>query len=359
MMEQTIDISSFQRQNISNHSEELRPNCVLPASPYITEPQAVKVTRLGIEIGAALVGIIGNLLVTVLAPRGRKLRSADGLYVRSLAIADLGILTVNFSIAVIREQSPVHWPIGKEMCYFLYPFSEVFHGACVWSIAAIALDRYRGIIHRRHQSAQSAKVSIAAIWLGSFGIFVVPLFFIVRYVETECKEVCMFEWPAPLMHHIYIGMDAMLLYFVPLGLISYTYLIITAEIRTSSMLHKRMGQQQSARKKEEIRRVKQNSRTARLLTHLVIVFTITMLPLNAFRLVVLSWDGFANHQLFLVFFNIAVLGVVINSAADPIVYSIVSKDFISNLRCQCRSFKGFGSVMRKNRASASSRQTQL
>ncbi|XP_032239802.2 neuromedin-U receptor 2 [Nematostella vectensis] len=308
-------------------------SCSLLPSPYLVEHPALAATRLSVEAGAAIVGVLGNILVCVLATRMRILGPSDGLYIRSLAISDLGILLVNFPIAVIKEQSPLNWPIGRVMCYVLYPVSEMFHGACIWSIVAIAIERYRIIVHNTHPSLTATKLTILSIWLGAFALFVVPLLFIVCYEVHPCGTLCLFKWPN-MMHNSYIVLDICLLYLLPLMAILFTYARITRELNKSTTLHRHLASVLEARKDEELERVRQNARTKQLLTALVWVFTITMLPLNLFRLVFICWKDFSKHRLFLVFYNVSVLGVVVSSAADPIIYSIITRAFIASLMCK-------------------------
>lgn len=300
---------------------------------YITEPRPVLILRLTVESLAAFLGVVGSILVCLVVPKGDKARSAGSLYMISLAIADLLILVVNFPIAVIKEQSPRRWLLGKEMCYALYPLLEMFHAACIWSIVAIAVERYRGIICTRRQSQKSVKLTIAAIWFGSFTLFVTPLLFIITYSENKMGTFCFLNWPNQLLAVIYNSVDIILLYVLPLAIISFTYVRITREINASSVLHKRLSKSAKVRRNEELKRVKQNTRTKKLLTPLVVVFTITMFPINAFRVAVLCLESFTQHRLFLIFYNICVIGVVLNSVADPIIYSIVTKDFLSRLKC--------------------------
>jgi len=271
---------------------------------YIKEPYVVEVLRLTVFGCAAFVGVVGSIIVCLLAPRGNRMRSTGSLYIRSLAVADIAILLVNFPIAIIKEQSPLYWPLGKEVCFVFYPLIEMFHGACIWSIVAIAVERYRGIIHTKRQSLRSIRMTVALIWVGSFVLLVIPLLFLVRYVQNPHGTFCGFAWPSPIMHVVYNIMDAVVLYVLPLVIISFTYLHITRAINVSSLLHKKLSMSAKVRRDEEMKRVKQNARTKKLLTPLVLVFTITMLPVNAFRIVVICWESFVHHKLFLIFYNI-------------------------------------------------------
>ena len=63
-----------------------------------------------------------------------------------------------------------------------------------------------------------------------------------------------------------------------------------------------------------------------------------MLPLNALRILLLFSDDFLNDKYFLVAYNVCVIGVVINSASDPVIYSIVSNDFRVELKAMLFRF---------------------
>jgi len=118
---------------------------------YVEEPHFVKILRLVLVGSLATLGVLGNVWVIV---QLCKQRSPLTCFICNLAVADLGILTLSFPIAIIKEQMPTNWPLGLFGCHYLYPMTEVFHGASVWSIAAIAAERYRGIrqIRRNNKS---------------------------------------------------------------------------------------------------------------------------------------------------------------------------------------------------------------
>jgi hypothetical protein len=121
-------------------------NFTFPVSsyPYVNEPHSVKLFRLSLVSLLAILGFFGNLWVSVQVFQ-RSSRSPVAYYIRNLALADMGVLSLSFPIAIIKEQMSSNWPLGSVFCHYLYPFTEVFHGASIWSIAAIAAERYRGM----------------------------------------------------------------------------------------------------------------------------------------------------------------------------------------------------------------------
>lgn len=315
-------------------------------SAYFEEPFALMVARLTFELTIAFAGLVGNIVVSFVISRQRKFRSGLKLFIRNLAFADIGILAISFPIAVVKEQLPLHWPFGKVVCLYFYPLAEVFHGVSVWSIAAIAVERYRKITTITgarcsvYISTKPLKWGIFVIWFVSFLVVAFPLLFVMEFVENPSEIHCVVAW-SHTMHNVYIISLTIFWYLLPLGIIVFTYAKISRQIQQSDDFHRSSIKRRSREKKpqdsnvrftEEEKRMRQNSKAKKILTPIVLVFTISMLPLNVLRVLLLFWEEFFFEKFFWLIYNICVIGVVINSAADPMIYSIVSKDFRLQLK---------------------------
>lgn len=313
---------------------------------YYEEPAVLMISRLTFEVTLAFVGLVGNAMVSFIISRQRKFRSGLKLFIRNLAFADIGILAISFPIAVVKEQMPLYWPFGKVVCLYFYPLAEVFHGVSVWSITAIAIERYRkiatmkGARNSSYITTKPIKWGIFLIWLISFLVVSLPLLFVMNFVEHNTGIFCVVNWSRTL-HNIYIISLAIFWYLLPLGIIVFTYVKISRQIQQSNEFHRSSIKQRSRDRKlndsvmrftEEAKRMRQNSKAKKVLTPIVLVFTISMLPLNVLRVLLLFWEEIAFEKYFLLIYNVCVIGVVINSAADPLIYSIVSKDFRSELK---------------------------
>ena len=73
--------------------------------------------------------------------------------------------------------------------------------------------------------------------------------------------------------------------------------------------------------------MRQVEKTKQILTPLVLVFVVTMLPSNMFRLMMVYIPGLSSNKYFFVFYNIFVTLTVANSAANPLIYCLVSREF--------------------------------
>lgn len=335
--------------NVQNNNSDGEDN-ISPAmnQAYYEEPFVLMVARLTFEVMLAFMGLVGNITVSFVISRQRKFRSGLKLYIRNLALADIGILAISFPIAVVKEQLPLHWPFGKVVCLYFYPLAEVFHGVSVWSITAIAIERYRkittsnGFRYSTYISTKPLKWGIVVIWIVSFLVVTFPLLFVMNFVENATETYCDVVW-SHAVHSVYIISLTIFWYLLPLAIIVFTYAKITRQIQQSNNFHRSSIKRRSREKNvrdprismrfaEEEKRMRQNSKAKKLLTPIVLVFTISMLPLNFLRVLLLFWEEFFFEKFFWLIYNICVIGVVINSASDPLIYSIVSKDFRLELK---------------------------
>lgn len=340
----------MEEPSIDNFTEEIDSSPTMNQL-YFEEPAVLMITRLTIEVTLAFMGLVGNTVVSFVISRQHRFRSGLKLFIRNLAFADIGILAISFPIAVVKEQLPFYWPFGRVICLYFYPLAEVFHGVSVWSITAIAIERYRkittikGARNSTYISTKSLNWGLLAIWLISFLVVSLPLLFVMDFMEnnteTSTEIFCVVAW-SHTIHSIYIISLAIFWYLLPLVIIVFTYVKISREIQQSNEFHKtsirrrsrqrNLEDSRNTRLTMEAKRMRQNSKAKKILTPIVLVFTISMLPLNALRVMLLFWEELAFEKHFLLIYNVCVIGVVINSAADPLIYSIVSKDFRSELK---------------------------
>ncbi|KAK3740038.1 hypothetical protein QZH41_005153 [Actinostola sp. cb2023] len=309
---------------------------------------ALKVTKLTLQVVIALVGVVGNLLVCIVITKRANMKTTMNLYLRNLAIADLGVLLVTFPLLAIAEHGTSGFPFGRFFCLYINPATEIFYGASTWSITVIAIERYRNIISlprsfaTRAESSKKVTLNILLIWLISFIVVAVPMYPIIVYHEVT--RACYPDWPhfaEGLMIKVYVIVIAVFWYLLPLGIITCTYMKISNKLKQSTIFHKEMHGEDSAKsnliKEEERQRLKQNKKAKRILTPLVLVFVITMLPFNIFRFAAAFSYQFHSNKFYYLYASVCGLFMVINSAVDPIIYYISSKEFRKVLQPMLRS----------------------
>ena len=325
-------IKEHLKRNIMNSSRDDGTVSDQDFRLYI-EPFGAQLVRFVLDGLIFIVGVLGNGLVCVVVVKENLLRSLAYCLIFNLAISDLGVLLFSLPFAVFRLELN-SWPLGAIGCRVLYPLSDIFHGASIATITAIAVFRYRGIVSgnsvgKTSSALKKAKLVILLIWLLSFVLFVVPLFFAMNYATMQGgKTYCFPTFPLDLYYKLYQAETVLLTYLLPLAVITLTYVRIRRRLRESIALHVQIRQQSgspSSRLKRQHLSEK-NYKALKVLTPVVVVFSVTMFPYNVYRVV----DIFLDTSQFvyqLVFFKLCVLFFVCNSSANPLIYALFSEEF--------------------------------
>lgn len=307
------------------------------------ELSLVDILKLGLEVLLAMFGVAGNVLVAFVISGLGKRKSTTDLFLLNLAVADLGILLLSFPLIAIRENVPLDWPLGEFFCLYLYPVPDIFHGASVWFIAVVAVQRYWEVVllrkpirNKSNTGKNTATFVAACVWLSSFLLFCLPLYFIVKYKEiTTGGKLCGPYWPSWIVAQVYTVFLTILSYILPLIVISWTYLSVSRTLRRSSRFLEDMkrdqygveGDEPSFLRKVKTGRLRQNKRAKRILTPVVLVCAITMLPLTILRLTVVVWPAVADQEYYDYLIYIVTVFVMLNSSVNPVIYSVASKKF--------------------------------
>ena len=329
--------------------------------PYgYQEPFGAKLFKLILEVIIGLFGVIGNIFVCIVILKTAKLRSSTYYFICSLAIADIGVLLVCLPFAVIKQELVTDWPFGEGFCLYIYPATEIFFGASIWSITVIAIERYRIIVVNRPKietrnstKRRCAWMVIVAIWFGNFLLAGIPVYNVIQYYANDEMKVCYSDWsfggkePKEALHIAYMLALTIFWYIFPLGAISFTYFAISRKIKERAQFLARIGARNTCEmeapendrarlRHDDKSRMRKNAKAQRILTPLVLVFAVSMFPLNLFRIIMISWREFTELEYYWVLYDIMVFFTISNSASNPIIYTVVSNEFRA----------GFGSLMR-------------
>lgn len=319
-------------------------NITLPQRSPVLEPKVAQVFRLCFSALICSSGIMGNVLVCIITLCNRKAKFSVNYYVLNLAIADLGALIVCYPLTLVKAAAPLNWPLGKFFCKVLYPLSDIFYGASIGSIVAIAIDRYGAIVHslRPRQSLQAAKRAILLVWILAFVGIVLPLLFVMTYTEgrpVKGNVDCTPHWPGWLQFALYVCSQALFWYVLPLCIILWAYRKIAAKINESKTLHKSLKEEykpsinRKPNNSKDNKKVDPNTKALKILVPIVVVFAVTMLPFHVYRVCQVFIKNFYNllEYPWLVY-NFGTIFLLTNSSANPLIYSLVSKDFRRNFK---------------------------
>ncbi|OXB54078.1 hypothetical protein ASZ78_005590 [Callipepla squamata] len=164
------------------------------ANQFIQPPWQVALWAVAYTL-IVVVSVVGNVVVMWIILAHKRMRTVTNYFLVNLAFAEASMsafnTVVNFTYAIHNE-----WYYGLLYCKFhnFFPIAAVF--ASIYSMTAIALDRYMAIIHplQPRLSATATKVVIGVIWLLAF-LLAFPQGYYSVMEELPGRLVCLVAWP--------------------------------------------------------------------------------------------------------------------------------------------------------------------
>ncbi|XP_022800020.1 substance-P receptor-like [Stylophora pistillata] len=220
--------------NYPNNSSYPNASLSGSSSPEL-EPRYAVTLLLTLSAIICSIGVLGNILVVIITGANRVSKTAVNKYILNLAIADIGVLAISYPLTFEQVAVPENWPLGRFVCKFVYPFTEIFPCASIGSIVAIAIDRHTAIVRgmTAYRSRTIAKWVILAIWITSFMSSAFPIYLVMEYKESNGTVKCAPEFPSSTTEAGYKFSMAIFWYVIPLFLILWAYRQIACKIRDS------------------------------------------------------------------------------------------------------------------------------
>ncbi|XP_042341574.1 tachykinin receptor 3a [Plectropomus leopardus] len=173
------------------------------------------------------VAVFGNLIVIWIILAHKRMRTVTNYFLLNLAFSDASMAAFNTLINFVYAAHG-EWYFGEAYCKFhnFFPVTSVF--ASIYSMTAIAVDRYMAIIHplKPRLSAKATTGVIVCIWSLAV-VLAFPLCYFSTIKALPRRTLCYVAWPRmaddPFMYHIIV---TVLVYVLPLGVMGITYTIV-------------------------------------------------------------------------------------------------------------------------------------
>lgn len=291
-------------------------------SQDLYEPSLGIVILLAICYGGISLGsVLGNTLVIYMVIRSRRMKTITNFFIANLALSDvvIGTFSIPFQFQAALLQ---RWNLPEIMCSLCPFFQNVSVNTSIFTLIAIALDRYNAIIHplRGKSSKKGTKVRIGFIWVTSI-LLAVPqvIAFRVMLVDGSIPQ-CIPVNISPTTLTWYMFALCFVQYFLPLCLISFAYLRIGM-----NLWGRRAPGEAEERRDATI--LKNKKKAIKVLMFVVGLFAICWLPLqsysvlsviapriNEFKYINIVW--FCSHWL-----------AMSNSCFNPFIYFLCHDKF--------------------------------
>ncbi|XP_075465037.1 neuromedin-K receptor [Ascaphus truei] len=265
------------------------------------------------------VAVFGNIIVIWIILAHKRMRTVTNYFLVSLAFSDASMAAfntlVNFIYALHNE-----WYFGEAYCRFhnFFPITAIF--ASIYSMSAIAVDRYMAIIDplKPRLSATSTKVVIGSIWIFAF-LLAFPQCLYSKTKVMPSRTLCLLAWPGYEKKFTYQVFVVLLVYCFPLLVMGVTYTIVGITLwggeipgDTSDKYHEQL------RAKRKV---------VKMMIVVVVTFAICWLPYHIFFIVTaldIKLDRWKYiQQIYLAIFWLAMSSTMYN----PIIYCCLNKRF--------------------------------
>uniref|UniRef100_A0A8C4UHK1 Substance-K receptor n=1 Tax=Falco tinnunculus TaxID=100819 RepID=A0A8C4UHK1_FALTI len=276
-----------------------------------------------------ITSIIGNITIIWIILAHRRMRTATNYFIVNLALSDLLMSAFNTIFNFIYASHNV-WYFGEEFCRFQnwFPITAMF--VSIYSMTAVAAERYVAIIHpfKPRLSAGSTRVIIGMIWLVAFGL-AFPQCFYAEIMTDNGTTKCIVVWPDDVgsKHQYHIAV-IVLIYLLPLMVMFVAYSIIGITLWSSAVPGNHLN---SVRYEHQLNAKKKFVKT---MVVVVIIFAVCWLPYHIYFILGSFKEDIYQQkyiqQVYLAVFLLAMSSTMYN----PIIYCCLNQRQFCSLFCQ-------------------------
>ncbi|XP_058660140.1 neuropeptide FF receptor 2 [Ammospiza caudacuta] len=284
-----------------------------------------------------LLCMVGNGGVCFIVLWSRHMRTVTNLFILNLAVSDL-LVGLFCMPTTLLDNIIAGWPFGSLVCKMSGMVQGISVSASVFTLVAIAMDRFRCIMHpfKPKLTVPAALAAIAVIWALAVAIMC-PSAVLLRLRQEKRFQLllgtgnatrpvfwCREEWPELAMRKAYTTVLFANIYLAPLALIALMYARIGVFLSHAAV--PRPGK----RGREQRRGAWGRKRKAiHMLVLVTLLFALSWLPL--WSLMLLSdYGSLSDVQLRLINVYIYPLAhwlAFSNSSVNPIIYGFCNRSF--------------------------------
>ncbi|XP_030419779.1 neuropeptide FF receptor 2 [Gopherus evgoodei] len=284
-----------------------------------------------------LLCMLGNGVVCFIVLRSKHMRTVTNLFILNLAVSDL-LVGIFCMPTTLLDNIIAGWPFGSMICKMSGMVQGISVSASVFTLVAIAVDRFRCIVYpfKQKLTTSTAVVILAVIWVLAIAIMC-PSAVMLQVQEEKYFRVilgygnqtspiywCREDWPNQEMRKIYTTVLFTNIYLAPLSLIVVMYARIGIALfnKAAPVGGKRSGAAPGSVSKKKQKVIK-------MLIIVALLFILSWLPL--WTLMMLS--DYANlTEVQLQIINIYIYPFAhwlafFNSSINPIIYGFFNENF--------------------------------
>ncbi|KAM9822327.1 neuropeptide FF receptor 2a isoform 1-T1 [Syngnathus typhle] len=284
-----------------------------------------------------LVCMAGNGVVCFIVLRSRNMRTVTNLFILNLAVSDL-LVGIFCMPTTLLDNIITGWPFGSMVCKMSGMVQGISVSASVFTLVAIAVDRFRCIVYpfKQKLTVSTATLIIVIIWVLAISIMC-PSGVMLQVTQEQSVQVllgydnkttpfywCRENWPKQEMRKVYTTVLFANIYLAPLSLIVVMYARIGITLFKTAMP---TGGKPGHDNRHSVSKKKQ--RVIKMLLIVALLFILSWLPL--WTLMMLSDYARLTEQQYRIvniyIYPFAHWLAFFNSSVNPIIYGFFNENF--------------------------------
>ena len=300
--------------NVSQSSDEM-------------DPKWIGILEASILFFIMLLAITGNFLVIAVVYRRRELRRTEThIFIVNLSLTDIfvALLCMPFSlITAVRQE----WIFSHALCQINGFLNVFFLLTSILTLTAISIHKYIGVVQptkRKIFTRKTTLIAVAWVWFQAFLTALTPILGWNSYEHIPGRTQCSVKVPrenklSELTNCLFIIICG---FVIPLGIMNFSYLKIfqTVKIHTKRVRSHSIGEEQSAFLNER-----------RIIITLFIILAVFLACWTPFSVLTI-YATLAGHELPQNFSVAAYWMGFLNSAMNPLIYALRTKEFRQGYR---------------------------
>ncbi|XP_078347824.1 neuropeptide FF receptor 1-like [Oculina patagonica] len=279
-----------------------------------------------------IIGLVGNIFVLIIVHEKNARKTIHGIFVTSLAVADLVLLCFDSPVSMLRRFDITSEPFN---CKVNLTIVTTGYNAGLFTITSMAMHRCHIVTHpwSPKLKRRGAIIWVSLIWLAAF-ILVIPLIVVNKMTENGCKEV----WPTFGHRQAYTASMMTIQYIIPLLITAICYIRIWLFLKRRPVMANNNGLASETEAPTE-ENTRESITILKTVAVIVLLFLVLLLPTQV-AWMLLDFRSISSDKLW---FASEIL-TRLHSCLNPVVYGVMNKQyrrsyvvFLSRMFCCRRS----------------------
>ncbi|XP_078577684.1 neuropeptide FF receptor 2-like isoform X1 [Branchiostoma floridae x Branchiostoma japonicum] len=276
--------------------------------------------------------VVGNSLVCFIVAKIPRMRTVTNYFILNLAASDILVAVFCMPFTLV-DNIIIGWPFGNVMCKLTAAVQVVSVLASVFTLIAIAVDRYYAIVYPT-TTTFTGRITLyvtAGVWMLSL-LLMIPQVLLIRenaWVENGQVILTLCQETSAFWRKIYTTVLFICCFIIPLTVIMYLY----AQIGLAVWFKPTPGGDKATDEAKAVS-LQRKMKVIKMLLTVVVLFALSWLPIHVITMIN-DYGSLSPDQLDVLWIYVYPAChwlIYLNSAINPIIYGFFNQNFRAAFR---------------------------